>query len=146
MNGMPTCRMGTHLVPCVSGYGNVVEGRPVRTRRLPCCGLGLGWLLSVSLNPGSPVHVLVHHTFWSFNYTTNKIFFSTLQRFIAGFFLAAIPWYVGAFILICVWVHDHREKPGYVACTIAVSSFVPDALQSFCHLLRYFVLGISDSI
>ncbi|XP_037478660.1 60S ribosomal protein L18a-like protein [Triticum dicoccoides] len=71
------------------GYGPVVqgrpvEGRPVRMRRLPCCGLGMGWLL-----------------------------------FIAGFFLAAIPWYIGAFILICVRVHDHREKPGYVACTIA---------------------------
>ncbi|KAF8716196.1 hypothetical protein HU200_026473 [Digitaria exilis] len=68
----------------VPGYGEVVEGRPVRTRRLPCCGLGIGWCL-----------------------------------FIAGFFLAAIPWYVGAFIMICVRVHDHREKPGYVACTVA---------------------------
>ncbi|EAY99038.1 hypothetical protein OsI_20996 [Oryza sativa Indica Group] len=66
------------------GYGSIAEGRPVRMRRLPCCGLGLGWLL-----------------------------------FIAGFFLAAIPWYVGAFILICVRVHDYREKPGYVACTVA---------------------------
>uniref|UniRef100_R7WEQ6 Uncharacterized protein n=1 Tax=Aegilops tauschii TaxID=37682 RepID=R7WEQ6_AEGTA len=32
------------------GYGPVVqgrpvEGRPVRMRRLPCCGLGMGWLL-----------------------------------------------------------------------------------------------------
>ncbi|XP_037474400.1 60S ribosomal protein L18a-like protein [Triticum dicoccoides] len=71
------------------GYGPVVQGRPVegrpmRMRRLPCCGLGMGWLL-----------------------------------FIAGFFFAAIPWYIGAFILICVRVHDHREKPGYVACTVA---------------------------
>ncbi|KAL5232316.1 hypothetical protein ABZP36_031092 [Zizania latifolia] len=70
----------------VTGYGPIVEGRPVRMRHLPCCGLGLGWLL-----------------------------------FIAGFFLAAIPWYVGAFILICVRVHDYREKPGYVACTIAAA-------------------------
>ncbi|ONK66698.1 uncharacterized protein A4U43_C06F11040 [Asparagus officinalis] len=38
--------------------------------------------------------------------------------FIIGFFLAAIPWYVGAFILLCVRV-EYREKPGYVACTIA---------------------------
>uniref|UniRef100_A0A0D9WJS8 60S ribosomal protein L18a-like protein n=1 Tax=Leersia perrieri TaxID=77586 RepID=A0A0D9WJS8_9ORYZ len=67
------------------GYGPIVEGRPVRMHRLPCCGLGMGWLL-----------------------------------FIAGFFLAAIPWYVGAFILICVRVHDYREKPGFVACTVAV--------------------------
>ncbi|XP_020258178.1 60S ribosomal protein L18a-like protein, partial [Asparagus officinalis] len=38
--------------------------------------------------------------------------------FIIGFFLAAIPWYVGAFILLCVRV-DYREKPGFAACTIA---------------------------
>ncbi|KMZ64270.1 hypothetical protein ZOSMA_379G00100 [Zostera marina] len=37
--------------------------------------------------------------------------------FIVGFFLAAIPWYAGAFILICSRV-DYREKPGFVACTI----------------------------
>ncbi|XP_052178643.1 60S ribosomal protein L18a-like protein isoform X2 [Diospyros lotus] len=39
--------------------------------------------------------------------------------FIIGFFLAAIPWYVGAFILLCVRSVDYREKPGYIACTIA---------------------------
>ncbi|PQQ04469.1 60S ribosomal protein L18a-like protein [Prunus yedoensis var. nudiflora] len=66
----------------VTGYA-VVEGRPVRERRLPCCGMGIGWLL-----------------------------------FIIGFFLGGIPWYVGTFILLCVRV-DYREKPGYVACTIA---------------------------
>ncbi|TVU23198.1 hypothetical protein EJB05_30233 [Eragrostis curvula] len=38
--------------------------------------------------------------------------------FILGFFLGAIPWYVGAFLLWCSRV-DYREKPGYVACTIA---------------------------
>ncbi|KAI3888626.1 hypothetical protein MKW92_004791 [Papaver armeniacum] len=38
--------------------------------------------------------------------------------FIIGFFIAAIPWYVGAFILLCVRI-DHREKPGLIACTIA---------------------------
>lgn len=40
--------------------------------------------------------------------------------FVFGFFLAAIPWYIGAFILLCVRV-DYREKPGLVACTLAVS-------------------------
>ncbi|KAL0904834.1 hypothetical protein M5K25_026989 [Dendrobium thyrsiflorum] len=39
--------------------------------------------------------------------------------FIIGFFLAAIPWYVAAFIVLCATRVDHREKPGYVACTIA---------------------------
>ncbi|XP_059661375.1 large ribosomal subunit protein eL20z-like [Cornus florida] len=66
----------------VPGYA-IAEGRPVRERRLPCCGLGLGWFL-----------------------------------FIIGFFLAAIPWYVGALLLLCARV-DYREKPGYIACTVA---------------------------
>ncbi|KAI0496681.1 hypothetical protein KFK09_023005 [Dendrobium nobile] len=68
----------------VHGYVAVAEGRPLREPRLPCCGIGIAWLL-----------------------------------FISGFFLAAIPWYVGAFILLCVRRVDYREKPGYVACTIA---------------------------
>nr|XP_017249130.1 PREDICTED: 60S ribosomal protein L18a-like protein isoform X2 [Daucus carota subsp. sativus] len=61
----------------------VAEGRPIRERRLPCCGIGCAWFL-----------------------------------FIIGFFLAGIPWYIGAFVLLCAR-YDHREKPGYVACTIA---------------------------
>ncbi|KAK1416689.1 hypothetical protein QVD17_25804 [Tagetes erecta] len=72
-----------HGYQAVPGYA-VAEGRPVvRERRLPCCGIGIGWFL-----------------------------------FIVGFFLAAIPWYVGAFILLCAQ-YDNREKPGYVACLIA---------------------------
>ncbi|KAJ8633300.1 hypothetical protein MRB53_026636 [Persea americana] len=67
----------------VPGYAAVAEGRPVRERRLPCCGIGLGWFL-----------------------------------FIIGFFLAAIPWYVGALIVLCSRV-DYREKPGFIACTVA---------------------------
>ncbi|KAJ9153422.1 hypothetical protein P3X46_026864 [Hevea brasiliensis] len=66
----------------VPGYA-VAEGRPVRERRLPCCGIGVGWFL-----------------------------------FIIGFFLGAIPWYVGLFVLLCARI-DPREKPGYIACTIA---------------------------
>ncbi|KAI4333415.1 hypothetical protein L6164_018235 [Bauhinia variegata] len=38
--------------------------------------------------------------------------------FILGFFLGAIPWYVGAIIMLCSRI-DHREKPGYIACIIA---------------------------
>ncbi|KAL6529779.1 hypothetical protein OROGR_015402 [Orobanche gracilis] len=38
--------------------------------------------------------------------------------FIIGFFLAAIPWYVAALLLLCSRI-DPREKPGYVASTIA---------------------------
>ncbi|PKA49648.1 60S ribosomal protein L18a-1 [Apostasia shenzhenica] len=64
----------------------IAQGVPLRMHRLPCCRLGVGWIL-----------------------------------FILGFFLAAIPWYVGAFVLLFVRV-DYREKPGFVACTIAVSA------------------------
>ncbi|KAK9674246.1 hypothetical protein RND81_12G220700 [Saponaria officinalis] len=39
--------------------------------------------------------------------------------FIIGFFLAGIPWYAAAIILICCRNVDPREKPGYVCCTIA---------------------------
>ncbi|KAE8677315.1 60S ribosomal protein L18a-like isoform X1 [Hibiscus syriacus] len=68
----------------VPGYA-VAEGRPVRERRLPCCGCGLGWFL-----------------------------------FIIGFFLGTIPWYIGLLMLLCARERmDHREKPGYIACTIA---------------------------
>ena len=42
-------------------------------------------------------------------------------RFLLGFFLAAIPWYIGAFLLFFVAL-DHREKPGLIACTVAVST------------------------
>ncbi|TXG66631.1 hypothetical protein EZV62_007906 [Acer yangbiense] len=71
-----------------AGYA-VAEGRPVRQRRLPCCGIGIGWFL-----------------------------------FIIGFFLGAIPWYLGLFVMLCARI-DHREKPGYIACTIAVSKSFP---------------------
>ncbi|KAH7512773.1 hypothetical protein FEM48_Zijuj12G0125800 [Ziziphus jujuba var. spinosa] len=79
-------REGVGIGPCSNtkmSYA-VAEGRPVRERRLPCCGLGFGWFL-----------------------------------FIIGFFLAAIPWYIGAIILLCARV-DHREKPGYIGCVVAV--------------------------
>ncbi|PKI54287.1 hypothetical protein CRG98_025347 [Punica granatum] len=38
--------------------------------------------------------------------------------FIVGFFLGAIPWYIGLLILLCGRI-DYREKPGYIACTVA---------------------------
>ncbi|KAM1057817.1 hypothetical protein ACFX13_031771 [Malus domestica] len=39
--------------------------------------------------------------------------------FIIGFFLATVPWYVGAIILLCARNRmDPREKPGYYACTV----------------------------
>ncbi|KAG6591784.1 60S ribosomal protein L18a-like protein [Cucurbita argyrosperma subsp. argyrosperma] len=70
-----------HGYQTVTGYA-VVEGRPVREPRLPCCGIGYGWFL-----------------------------------FIIGFILPA-TWYIGAILILCGRVH-YREKPGYVACSIA---------------------------
>ncbi|KAL8205414.1 hypothetical protein R6Q57_008965 [Mikania cordata] len=81
-SGGPSVSHYVHGYQAVPGYA-IAEGRPVRERRLPCCGIGMGWFL-----------------------------------FIVGFFLAAIPWYIGAFILICAR-YDHREKPGYIACLVA---------------------------
>ncbi|KAJ0044380.1 hypothetical protein Pint_04886 [Pistacia integerrima] len=78
----PSAPYYPHGYQTVQGYA-VAEGRPVRERRLPCCGIGVGWFL-----------------------------------FIIGFFLGAIPWYVGLFVLLCARI-DPREKPGYIACTIA---------------------------
>uniref|UniRef100_A0ACD5VQY1 Uncharacterized protein n=1 Tax=Avena sativa TaxID=4498 RepID=A0ACD5VQY1_AVESA len=57
--------------------------RGQRYDRLPCCGLGIGWVL-----------------------------------FIIGFFLGAIPWYVGA-IMLCFYRGDHRERPGLIGCAVA---------------------------
>lgn len=118
------------------GYGPVAEGRPVRMRRLPCCGLGLGWCLWVSL----PLHMCY---FPVFPKVTTELLTKSISlpwtRFITGFFLAAIPWFIGAFVLICVRVHDQREKPGYVACTIAVSSFLLIQCNSAAH---FFTFGI----
>ncbi|RDX61072.1 60S ribosomal protein L18a-like protein, partial [Mucuna pruriens] len=39
--------------------------------------------------------------------------------FIIGWFLGGVPWYVGTFILMFVHM-DCREKPGLIACAIAV--------------------------
>ncbi|KAK6157489.1 hypothetical protein DH2020_011737 [Rehmannia glutinosa] len=78
----PPSQYYAHGYQTVPGYA-VAEGRPVRERRLCCCGIGMGWFL-----------------------------------FIIGFFLAAIPWYVAALLLFCSRI-DPREKPGYVASTIA---------------------------
>ncbi|KAG0522576.1 hypothetical protein BDA96_07G049200 [Sorghum bicolor] len=52
--------------------------------------------------------------------------------FLLGFFLAAIPWYAGAFLLFFVAL-DHREKPGLIACTVvgifALVPFILDGIR-----------------
>lgn len=64
-------------------------------------------------------------------------YFLVLCRFILGFFLGAIPWYVGAIIMLCCRV-DYREKPGYIACIVAVSGFYPFLLYNLQH--RYIIV------
>ncbi|KAI3778911.1 hypothetical protein L2E82_08300 [Cichorium intybus] len=44
---------------------------------------------------------------------------------VSNFFFAMIPWYIGAFILLCAG-YDDREKPGYVACVIAMQQEIKD--------------------
>ena len=58
--------------------------------------------------------------FWLVVIDYYHFFFVVVARFIIGFFIGGLPWYLGAFILLFVRV-DYREKPGYVACTVAVS-------------------------
>lgn len=43
--------------------------------------------------------------------------------FILGFFIASVPWYVGAFIFFCL-SYDYREKSGLAACAIAALVFL----------------------
>lgn len=61
-------------------------------------------------------------------------------RFIIGCFLGAIPWYIGAFLLLCVRL-DYREKPGFIACTLAVSLFISCNMNS----LIYLKMALSNS-
>ncbi|KAJ7968924.1 60S ribosomal protein L18a-like protein [Quillaja saponaria] len=97
-----------HGYQTVQGYA-VVEGRPVREHRLPCCGLGLGWFLDDSLFEELVLGLVMNGS---------KKICNICPRFIVGFFLGGIPWYIGTFIILCVRL-DYREKPGLVACTVA---------------------------
>jgi len=54
-----------------------------------------------------------------------------------GWFLGGVPWYVGTFILMFVHM-DCREKPGLIACAVAVSfSFYCKLIISFSHVLGF---------
>eukprot|EP00262_Sarcandra_glabra_P017604 TRINITY_DN606_c0_g1_i2.p1 TRINITY_DN606_c0_g1~~TRINITY_DN606_c0_g1_i2.p1 ORF type:complete len:150 (+),score=21.79 TRINITY_DN606_c0_g1_i2:248-697(+) len=48
-----------HGYQAVPGYVAVAVGRPVRERRLPCCGIGLGWILFIIgfFLPGIPWYI-----------------------------------------------------------------------------------------
>ncbi|OEL18301.1 hypothetical protein BAE44_0020680 [Dichanthelium oligosanthes] len=61
--------------------------------------------------------------------------------FLLGFFLAAIPWYAGAFLLFFVAL-DYREKAGLIACTIAVS--IPFAKLNNEKSIYYIILYAAD--
>lgn len=62
-----------------------------------------------------------------------EFFACCFPRFITGFVLGAVPWYIGAFLLFCVRM-DYREKPGLIACTLGVSFFL--LMKLFVSLLR----------
>ncbi|KAG5622135.1 hypothetical protein H5410_007353 [Solanum commersonii] len=55
--------------------------------------------------------------------------------FISGFFLGTIPWYVGAFLLLCVRI-DYREKAGLIACTLGESW----GLKPYVHVFNLLIL------
>nr|VDC61565.1 unnamed protein product [Brassica rapa] len=104
--------------PVVPQY-TVVEVRPVREHDVPvpCCGFGMGWFLSkqtLSLNLWNLGSWLVDFRILSFISSCYK----ENCPFIMGFLFGGIPWYLGAVIILFTSV-DHREKAGYVACSIA---------------------------
>ena len=85
--------------------------------------------------------------FWLVVIDYYHFFFVVVARFIIGFFIGGLPWYLGAFILLFVRV-DYREKPGYVACTVAVSVLLCNI--SFFSCMRmlsiYFIFFLDDSM
>lgn len=65
--------------------------------------------------------------------------FGFVPRFIMGFLFGGIPWYLGAVIILFTSV-DHREKAGYVACSIAVSFSISCLFHYLC--CRYTTLSL----
>jgi hypothetical protein len=62
-----------------------------------------------------------------------------MNRFILGFFIVSIPWYVGAFIFFCL-TYDPRERSGFAACAIAVNypySFMLKCIFSLTHSFSF---------
>lgn len=71
----------------------------------------------------------------NFNYGLfSNALLTLFARFIIGFFLGAIPWYIGAFLLLCARL-DYREKPGFIACTLAVSLFISCNINSYIYFI-----------
>jgi len=62
----------------------------------------------------------------------NDCNFIYIARFIIGWFIGGVPWYVGTLILMFVQM-DCREESGLIACTIAVSFLLQ--IISFSHVL-----------
>jgi hypothetical protein len=57
-------------------------------------------------------------------YHSDLLFVALLNRFILGFFLLSIPWFVGMFILFCIEFEDPRELEGLTLCAIAALFFL----------------------
>lgn len=62
---------------------------------------------------------MVHCTYFGKQIGEALTLLHLFDRFILGFFIASVPWYVGAFIFFCL-SYDYREKSGLAACAIAV--------------------------
>ncbi len=62
-------------------------------------------------------------------YQTDFVACCFMNRFILGFFIVSIPWYVGAFIFFCL-SYDPRERSGFASCAIAV--YYPDSFMLKC--------------
>lgn len=96
--------------------------------RIPCCC----WRKTCKRRSSSLLwswNRLVLVSFFSISNDNHLVFtthfgwiawFVISSRFITGFLLGAIPWYIAVFIQVCGRINP-REKHGYVACTIAVS-------------------------
>ncbi|AEE31162.1 60S ribosomal protein L18A-1 [Arabidopsis thaliana] len=111
--------------PVVVPDYTVVEVRPMIEHELPCCGLGMGWFLSKLQK--LRFMVVGNSSLLSWNlFVSSEILDELIASwnqykksvFIMGFLFGGIPWYLGAFIVLVTSV-DHREKAGYVACSIA---------------------------
>jgi hypothetical protein len=73
-------------------------------------------------------------------YQTDFVACCLMNRFILGFFIASIPWYVGAFIFLCL-SYDPRERSGFASCAIAV--YYPYSFMLKC-IFPYLTLSASS--
>jgi hypothetical protein len=92
--------------------------------------LGVWWQSMICCMMGLNFWIVVYQGFrGSVYYQTDLVACCFMNRFILGFFIASIPWYVGAFIFFCL-TYDPRERSGFASCAIAV--YYPDSFMLNC--------------